>query len=446
MKSAFFSLRGQRLTNAWVALCLGGLLWLPYLDAALGLGLVLAGGVHAAVNAWRKTAESASGEAPPPQYGPMWIMLLFAAVGIGLDVVHSAHLGAYEMYIPFLWAPLVCAVLVKGRLRAQTFFAAVAAGAVVSGVYAWVQLALLQLPRPQGFMGSPITYGNTGVVFAALSLMGLVWAFQSRRGLLWPSLMVAGFLGGVTTSIISASKGGWASIVFAVLWVAFTAADGLNWRRRLALAGAALGLVAALALSPLSPVPQRLASAWQGLTAYWNTGQPVDGSVGERLELWRYVVTAWTDHPWLGHGKAGLMQHKQALIDQGELSPAIAPFTSMHNEALHHLIEKGLFGFGNWALLMGVLLWHFARHARSPELALRPIAQAGILVIFLYLEFGLSDTIFVLHTNRHLFTFLMAALMALLAQATSAPQAQTGLEPALAAKHRSTQLTLDALR
>lgn len=425
------------LVNGWVALCLVGLLCVPSAYVWAGFVAALVGLVLIFRQKLGHSSECAQHHAV--LFGKLsWITVVFALVGMMLEAYHASHAGAYEMYIPFLWAPFVWFALYKGRLNPSVFWVALAWGAIASGLFAWVQVSLWGIERPQGFIGSPITYGNTGVVLGSLSLMGWLYAPQNKWRHPWQMLMLMGFAGGVLTSFISASKGGWASIILAVVWVIFTGVQGITVRQKVFMLLLSLGMVVGLALSPVSPVQHRLADALHGLEGYLQTGKPADGSVGPRLELWKFVLKSWHDHPVAGHGKEGLMQSKQDLIDQGTLDPMIAPFGSMHNEALHHLVEKGLLGLSNWILMMALLIWGFARYVKHDHHQVRVLAQTGVLLVCLYLEFGLSDTIFVLNTNRHVFTFLVMALMALLAQKLAvASTQQPRLQPTLNSKNRA---------
>lgn len=279
-----------------------------------------------------------------------------------------------DMPLRALLAIAVLLLLLAYPPRAEAWWAGLAIGAIAGTALACWQLLYLHISRPQAATSNAIHYGNVSMLLGMLSLAGLDWANKQRHRIAWISLMGLGCVAGVAGSVLSSSRGGW--IAFPICIAIFVLYRSRQYGKRY-LCPALLGLAAVVLLPffiPHSPVAQRATMAIAELEKF-QKDRNVDTSVGQRLEMWRLSWAMSHQNPWLGLGRSGYMDQKEALFAQGKLSAPIKNYTNAHNDYLDALTKRGIPGVLALLALFFVPLTLFVQALRSAPR--RPALRIG---------------------------------------------------------------------
>lgn len=342
------------------------------------------------------------------------IFMAYAVICASIQLWHRAPVSHYEMYIPFLWAPLIVLAVLDGRIDRRFIWLGCLLGAIFACFLALFQSIYLGAPRPFGFLGSPITFGNNALLLGSIALAGRHDPPFHWRKPIWLALAYLGFFFGLTASLITQSKGGWPLIAVVLIWVLLEDFWRASRRGRLSFLVMGFTFVSLLPFMPLDTASSRIESAINGTVAWFQTGEVVEGSADARLELWRFGLAIWPEKPWLGHGRDGVVQRMHEKIAQKEVHPWIKDLTGLHNEPIQLLAEQGLIGLLSWSLIFATSLLVFGRAYLQNNRVQKVLGQAGLITVTASLIFGLSDMNLMLNANRQIFIFLVMAISALI--------------------------------
>ncbi|WP_417411994.1 O-antigen ligase family protein [Hoeflea sp.] len=341
------------------------------------------------------------------------IFMAYALICALIQLWHGASIKYYEMYIPFLWAPLIVLAVLDGHIDRRFVWLGCFLGALLACLLALFQTIQLGAPRPYGFLGSPITFGNNALLLGSVALAGRHDSPLNLRKPVWLALAYLGFGFGVVASLTTQSKGGWPLIPVVLIWVLVEDFWRASRQGRLILAMMAFIFVCLLPFMPLETSLSRIKSAANGTLAWFETGEVVEGSADARLELWSFGLSIWPEKPWLGHGREGVVQRMHEKIAQGEVHPWIKSLTGLHNEPIQLLAEQGLIGLFSWVMIFTASILVFGRAYLQRNGVLKVLGQAGLVTVAASLIFGLSDMNLMLNANRQIFVLLLMTLTAL---------------------------------
>ena len=351
------------------------------------------------------------------------ILFAYSVLGIALLAYHHDAFKLYGQYLIFLLMPLAYWAIVGVGVNQNFLWLGAATGGILGAIDSGYQIMVLHVDRAGGYMDS-IQYGNIGVVLATASMVGVLhWIKSGERNYPMLTVLVLGVIGGAFTSFFSGSKGGWLSLVIAVVFI-----DRLTrpyWsaaKRRMSIA-AALTVCVLMAVLPQSPVYKRLQHAWQDYSMWSDSGSTEGGSVGPRLELWRFGLRVAAEKPLLGFGYDGLMKRKSEAVAAGEFNEGIDTQPGLHNHFLHNYIAYGILGLLQLAILLLLPFRLFARQWRKNNPDSEALAVMGILLILTHIEFGMSNGLFELNAVRQIFLFWLVILTAMLHRSSVLPSA-----------------------
>jgi O-antigen ligase len=338
-----------------------------------------------------------------------WLLggfLLFVSISIFLGLWHGNGLGYYEMFIPFLLFPTIAWLICSRRWEPTWWFIAVGCGALLACAYAFHQIFGLGIARATGALRHPIPFGNTAIVLAAVSLLATVlYPFPTRIRVYARIFLCAGGLAGVFASLLSGSKGGWPSLLIIAVILGYMATTG--WRRgvrHVVAIGAVLLISTAALVAPSHVVKDRLVTGIQGAIHWVQTGNVIDDSVSIRFEIWKLSLNIISEKPWLGHGSEGSLQRWEEKLQGGLYHPKLVAYAASdpkirpgENEVLSALLGGGVLGvLALFSAYAGIWLsfWRWRSHT---DKTIKTCSTIGLLLVPLYLEFGLS--VAVMHTN-----------------------------------------------
>lgn len=208
----------------------------------------------------------------------------------------------------------------------------------------------------------PIQKGNAAILFSSLLFTLSLYWHKSQQKLAWFCLLGANLA--LAASVLSLSRGGW---ILAPLTYLIAAAVFFKQVSRSYLAIAFLSLFATILLvvatAPLS-IEDRVAVAASQVKSE-------QGSVGVRIEMWKFAWQLFLDRPLLGWGEHALQPRLDLAVATGELSESARGYNgNSHNTYLNALSQRGMIGFiGLMAFLAipGILYLTSLVKARSEE-------------------------------------------------------------------------------
>lgn len=340
-----------------------------------------------------------------------------------ISIINNAILHAggseYDTPLRFLLAIPAILVLLAYRPHPSTYWAGIAVGGIGAGLLSlWLSLGVGVL-RASGST-NPIQYGNIASLLAILGACGLVWASRQPKSKAWISLLSAGVVGSLIASLLSESRGSWIALPLCVcIGIALLVREN-SIRHACYLLFGSIAVVGCLWFGPHSVLKQRTELASTEVSGYTKSSDAAT-SVGIRLEMWRVGLGMMPGHWLAGWGKQGMVAHKQALIDQGLTSPALAEHTHLHNEYLDAMVKRGIPGLLATLLLFLVPLGLFATLAISSR-SKTIYATAGVMLVSSYMAFGLTQ-VFLSHNNGVMIFAFMTAILWSLARHTASDEA-----------------------
>ena len=332
---------------------------------------------------------------------------LFGAASSIISIVNGTPWHIVAPHLPFFIFPfMVWAFLKTPNINGQWLVWGAALGALMGFAYSAYMHFYLGIDRPT-LHRSAITYGNTGVLLAGICWLSLL--FTQNKLHKWV-LFFAG-LAGIGVSLLSGSRGGWLSILILMLFMWRIAAQPTLGRWRWPALGLVCAAIVGATLSPKLPINDRLQQAVHEVSAYFQHGEN-NTSVGARLAMWEFAASIATEKPILGFGYQGKRDRWQEAIDAGEYTSPIGG-GHFHNEMIERYITTGLVGLGLTLLVYAAGFRVFFGQQGPSGRSTNPYATMGVVVLLMYLEFGLSDVVWSVHANRLIFMFLLMSLVCL---------------------------------
>jgi O-antigen ligase len=349
---------------------------------------------------------------------PQWrhfayVCWIYAAIAASIDIYHGVSLSTLEAYLPFAIYPATLWLYQRVSVKADYLFYGAAVGAILGVVWTVHQVIIYGATRPS-LHGSAISFGNAGALLAVTCGAGLALSPSVKSlSIFWRAVMWVGVLSGATVSVLSGSKGGWLSLLTVLAWVVWSEIRKLKASLRWPIFGLAVTTVLIMATSPASPVNQRLTSALTGVSDWVATGRSTEGSVGPRLSMWLFGWRVLNENsiPITGFGIKEVTAMKRVAADAGSLDPVWSGPGHLHNEMLTTLMWRGPVGLAaHMAVYMTALLF-FLRFRRSHSTYHRTVANAGVLTLVCFFEFGLTDGGWIVNANRQIFLMWVIGLI-----------------------------------
>ena len=345
-----------------------------------------------------------SRERPTVIIALLWLAIVMST----LSAYHRDSWGVFHLPVAILLLlPIFWAVRTRGVNVKWAFWGA-CSGALL-GAIAALHYGALSGTRNVSFF-NPIPAGGIALLLACGSGLALPLKPAQISMAVWTLICAAGSVAGIFTSLMSGSKSGWLAIPAVPCVLLF-----LNWQtlsNRDKLRSSTLFLiitVGTLIAVYVSPAWQRLYSAVHGAVAYAAGSGVTEGSIGPRLELWRYALEHIGRHPLIGVGKDALVSDFQTQAANGFYAQWLTQLHTMHNEFLHIYMTHGLFGLSAMVL---VYFFLFRLGHGHEERAQGSVSMMAICVAVIFLSLGIGEVALQLRDLRNPFLFWVILLAA----------------------------------
>ncbi len=332
-------------------------------------------------------------------------LIQYAIIGIFFGFYHNHNLSYFEAFIPFVLSPLIFHGFIQAEPDDNTLWLGAAMAAMMGLLIAAYQAYHLDIGRAFGALKNPIIFGDICIVFASLSLIGLLSTQQKPGSELLQLTLILGFISGVLASLLSGSKGGWLSIfttlvIFIWLW--------LRNRQTVikigVLSAAIIGIGGLFWLAPTELVLARLIEGFHGGVHWFKTGEITEGSVSTRLALWKAGLEMINEHWLVGISRHGI---------EAALPSHLKVYVQLESDLLMSLVANGFIGFLSKIYLLFSVLFAFSIFKKRNITHNLYIPVAGALLVILYIEFGLSVDTLGRNAFRHLFVLLTLLILTL---------------------------------
>jgi O-antigen ligase len=348
----------------------------------------------------------------------IWLLGCFLAssiLSIFIYAFHGYSLGGFQSVLPFLVYPLFISVIAKENFLAPIFLCSAATAAIGAALFALVQTFYLGEPRAFGHI-NPITFGDTCLIFSTACIIGFIELEAPYRNDRLKIFLFVGGLSGLTGSLLSGSKGGWLSLItIYTYWVWRSTSNTTARKRYFLVAAIVVFTIIFYHLIPDHIVKNRIASGWNGLITYLETGKVTDGSVSIRLELWKVGMRIFLESPLVGSGDFYTHLRRVELAQNGTYSQMVADIRTFDNEYVNRLAAEGLIGLASTLLIFVGPLVAFNKFRKSSIDTVRALALIGMAIPVLYFEFGLSVSIYGTNAFRQVYASWSILLLSLIA-------------------------------
>lgn len=365
----------------------------------------------------------------------------FALIGLVLNLYHGdTDPGAYERLLPFVLLPAMGWTIRAGKWSPEPWLAAAAIAAILAGIFASYEIFILNDMRAEGATGNAIKFGNGAVVLAVVCLFAAqLYPFQTNATV-WRSCLAVAACAAVFASLLSGAKGGWLALILIILVAAVTYGRKTSPLKRNLILGSTLATIVATGfLAPASVVSDRIANGIDGAVHWFQSGGEVtERSVSLRFKLWEIGIRVFQENPIAGAGAEGKLIRWAELVAADPAASIIGTNTSAHNDVIEILSEGGLIAVGGSILASAGIWFAFWRWRRHTDPAILALARIGLMLVPLYLIFGLTVSVSGINFFRSVFIGFAVTLLSLMTVRLS----KSAATPQMAA--RSDQPTADA--
>jgi O-antigen ligase len=277
-------------------------------------------------------------------------------------------------------------------------------GSVLAFALALYERLVLGIERANGGE-HPIMFGDTGMMLGLLSLVAAVYFYSQKRSLLLCFAVIGG-LCGMGASVLSGSRGGWVAVPLIGFFLLWECRDLLG---RKLLAGvvsvAAICIFVAIAV-PQTGIQKRAGEAISNIQQY-SDGSRTNTSVGARFDMWKAAIYMFEQAPIFGVGESQVRPIKTQLAAQGMIHEKAIPYDHAHNEYLQALSTRGIVGLVILLAMYLVPMRLFLKKLRvhRDNWRIRSYAMAGALIPMCYMDFALTQTMFVHNIGVMMFAF-----------------------------------------
>jgi len=343
----------------------------------------------------------------------IWTFFAFGISLIAASLYDHWQVKGLDKPSRFLLVIPVVFLLLRTKGAKEWLWYGIVAGAVLAFGLALYERVFLGASRANG-SEHPIMFGDIGMMLGLLSFAAAIYFFVQQR-FIW--LLVALFAGvaGIGASILSGSRGGWVAVPLIGLFLFWECRNLLGKKLLIRVFSAVfLCLVIVIAI-PQTGIQKRVGEAVSNIQRY-SDGSKKTTSVGMRFDMWKAAIHMFQESPTLGVGESQVQPIKRVLAAEGKISSKAVPFDHAHNEYLQALSTRGIIGLFFLLAMYLVPLKLFLRKLRQykDNWRIRSYAIGGALIPMCYMDFALTQTMFMHNIGVMMFAFPIAYFWAAL--------------------------------
>jgi len=258
---------------------------------------------------------------------------------------------------------------------------------LIQGLY---QINVLNIPMARGGYNR-IIMGNTAVLFAVLIFIGLLFYRGKWRHF---TLRILGVGSGLYAGLLSGCRTAWLFLPVIIACLSILYRNRLtkkNWKILI------LGILTSLLLIGVVQ-PERLKWGLQGLFDSANsvTNEASNGTVGERLVMWRNSLLIFKDSPIFGTGMGDFRHDSILLLEKGlsYKNNFAVHSTNAHNIYFMLLAEGGLVGLTLLLTVLFILPYRFVYGLwkKTSDKSVHLYSLLALISLIAFAWFGVSES------------------------------------------------------
>lgn len=359
---------------------------------------------------------------------------LSVLLSISLNPLNEHTLHNVEVLSIGLTSIFVWNLLIVIRFRADFFWWGVTLCAISAGLYSLLQLLLHGIDaRAGGSSGKAIMFGDIALISGLMSVAASNH-FKARTNYLRyvPHISI---LMGVIASTLSGSRGGWIFVPVAIIIMLyhqrFLHPDKPYLSPKMMLSTIAVVAGIGVIIVTTTDFTQRAEDAYTEIHSYVTEDSTTAGmtSIGQRFEMWRAAIIAFTDAPIVGIGPGAFEGYLKKLADDNVINKVVAhaiptpeggkPHSHAHNEYLNTLATRGLLGLGSVLAVFILSFTRFLRISKSTSPMRSDFGLAGMLLVSGYMVFSLTESVLYHMMTANFFFLTTVSLLYLSRQQTT---------------------------
>lgn len=341
----------------------------------------------------------------------IFVVIAFVGVWLLAWLVHGlGPIGGEDVgrILRLLLIVPTCIFLARVDGLERSWWAGLAAGAAVSGLYA---IAFAVAGEPGSWaerVGGPTNPIYFGGVVLAFSVMLLPHLADSRARPAVRVLMALSVMLGFCASALSGSRGAWLALVPLLVLYLLTLGTRQAPMVRFGMPLAIVVFAAVISMLPGVPLGQRIIEAF---TAFDASGNEIirEDTLAVRWALWQLSMDQLRDAWLFGLGPDGFRAALEQAVAGGRLPAWFLEFHHPHNQYISALLSAGIPGLATLLLLIGVPLRRFAMLWQTGLERTRLCGWAGLAAIAVLAVMALSESIFQRNSGIIWFGLLLAA-------------------------------------
>lgn len=331
-------------------------------------------------------------------------LLSFLTNGVSKEGFEYIELfSKFLMSIPFMY------LLIKTRPNQKWLWYGNICGAFFAGVLGLYEASMHGFPPAYRVYSAShwIIFGDLSLAMAFMSIASISY-FRKKSS--WMVLIPIGaFLCGITASVLSGTRGAWIAVPVLALSFCWYHWLDLSTIKRFALLGIIILLPILLFMTPKTGVKQRLNRANKEIHAYIINKNECS-SVGARLGMWEVAWKIFLQNPIIGIGPSNYHKDAQKIARADKHAKMVGQYSHPHNEYLNVLATRGLIGFLALILVFLVPAKTFYNSIKSTSKDISSLGLAGIMLIFSYMQFAITESILYRSPPILFFTFYLTLL------------------------------------
>ncbi|WP_133013323.1 O-antigen ligase family protein [Marinomonas flavescens] len=343
----------------------------------------------------------------------IWTFFIFSVSFMAFALCDSFAARGLDKPSRFLLVIPVIFLLLRSKGPQEWLWYGVTIGALLAFGLALYERVLMGFARADGGQVA-IMFGDTGMMLGMLSMAAAIFFFAQKR-FSWMIIALAAGFAGVGTSILSGSRGGWIAVPMVGLFLFWECRDLLGKKRLYSVFSVALICIVAAVAIPQTGIQKRVGEAVSNIEHYL-AGSQTTTSVGLRFDMWKAAINMFESAPIFGVGESQMQPIKRELAAEGMINEHAVPFNHAHNDYLQALSTRGIIGFILLMAMYLVPLKLFLSKLRQykDNWRIRSYAIAGALIPMCYMDFGLTQAMFMHNIGVIMFAFPIAFFWAAL--------------------------------
>lgn len=345
---------------------------------------------------------------PSPRFLIYIFLIYFLARTISYAYYGFAESIQLDLALRFLLAIILVFFLAQKKLH----FKFLLLGLTIGSAWAfWIGYNQINngYYRALNFFNNPIMLGQTGVLWAMLSLAGLFLLEKLTPKLKFFLLFIylAGFVFGLGIAVISGSKGAWIMVLPALGVFIISSWNYFKLKHLLVfLALLVFGLVWVIATDNI--IKKRSLDAFAEISAYQKDNKAKFSSVGARLQMYKVASLMFLEEPIMGTGRLNRSQTIAELDIDERIKKNVAGYFRFHNDFFDIAAFNGLLVLIPFLLLLLIPAWFFGKHLLHKDKKIKYLATSGFLVVFCLSMAAMTETYFQSNSGVIIYSLLVA--------------------------------------